>query len=61
LSDALRASKPFKQFRECLNNHPKVESAWFRFRDGKLVSYIKEWLQLNAIDAELVDNERAAK
>jgi hypothetical protein len=61
LADALRNPKPFRQFRNTLAEHASVQAAWFTFKEKWLKQYLKEWLEDNEVDAELVRKDLSKK
>ncbi len=50
----LEQKKPFKNFKELLDQYPKLEQKWFAYKDKELSNEAMNWLCMN--DIELEDN-----
>ena len=49
----LNQRKPFRRFKDTLLDYPKIREQWFKYHDKRMIEYIREWLDINNIDAEL--------
>ncbi len=50
LTDALNRSRPFRGFKDVLNNYSDIEKQWYEFRGSKMKKIAIEWLEENNID-----------
>ncbi len=48
----LEQKKPFKNFKELINQHPVVREKWFAYRDKELANEAMNWLCINNIELE---------
>ncbi|WP_420126870.1 UPF0158 family protein [Longimicrobium sp.] len=55
LLDALDRPRPFRQFRDALNEFPEVRGAWHRYEDAKLKASARAWLASHDIDADVFE------
>ncbi|HEX2078925.1 MAG TPA: UPF0158 family protein [Longimicrobium sp.] len=55
LLDALDRPRPFRRFKDALQDFPQVREAWHRHEDGKLKDAAREWLAYHHVAAELVE------
>jgi hypothetical protein len=53
LATALNGHKPFRRFKDTLNNFAEIRNKWFLFHNQELKKIIQEWLHYNNVDAEL--------
>ena len=49
---ALDRRKPFRNFKELLNNYPKIKEQWFKYKENKIKDEIIDWLFVNNIELE---------
>jgi len=54
LFHALHGRRPFRHFKDVLNDDEQVSDAFFRFRDQEMLIHAQEWLDEEGLDAELV-------
>ena len=54
LYKALSRRSPFHNFKETLCEFDEIREKWFKFHDEVLLEMAKEWLNSEAIDAELI-------
>lgn len=54
LLDSINRKKPFRSFKDRLYNYPEIQERWYIFYDEELERIMKEWLEENNINAELV-------
>lgn len=50
---AINGRGAFRRFKDVLLNYSKVRERWFKFKDGRVVERVLEWLECEGI--ELVD------
>jgi hypothetical protein len=50
--EALEKRKPFRNFKELLNQHPELREKWFEHRDKELANEAMNWLCNNDIELE---------
>lgn len=55
LLDALERRRPFRGFKDALLAFPAVREAWFQYEAIRLRQEALDWLEVEGIDAELVD------
>jgi len=48
----LEQKKPFRNFKELLDQHPKVREKWFAYKDKELANETMNWLCFNNIELE---------
>lgn len=51
--------RPFRGFKDALANFPAVREAWFTYENDRLVQAARDWLEVEGIDAELMDKHAA--
>lgn len=56
LEQAISRRRPFRNFKDAFYDFPQVREEWFRFHNEMLLQKAKEWVEVEGIDAELVDN-----
>jgi hypothetical protein len=56
LEQAILRRKPFRNFKDALYEFPEVREDWFKFHNEMLLQKAKDWVEVEEIDAELVDN-----
>ena len=61
LSRALDRRRPFRSFKDALHGFPDVREAWFRYQERRMLKEARGWLEVEGIDAELVDRYAAAE
>jgi len=54
LLDALDRRRPFRSFKDALEDFPKVRAAWFGYHEERVREEALAWLESEGIDAELV-------
>lgn len=57
LCRALSGRHPFRRFKDTLCDDDTVRQAYFAFHDQQMLSYARQWLDDEEIDAELVSYE----
>lgn len=57
LLDALDRPRPFRRFRDALEEHPRVEEAWDRYEEDKLREAARRWVRYArpGLEIELVE------
>lgn len=55
LARALRRRKPFQSFRLTLEDFPGIREEWYRFKDAAYRQLAEDFLELEEIEAELVE------
>lgn len=50
--EALERKKPFRNFKELINQHPELRKKWFKYRDKELTNEAMNWLCINGIELE---------
>ncbi len=60
LARALRGSHPFRRFKDTLLGYPTLREQWFEFHAETMRDYAREWLEDEAIDAELYESSADA-
>ena len=61
LSDALDKPRPFRRFKDALDDSPDAEQQWYDFEAKAAERRMREWLEEQGIDAELVDRSAQPK
>ena len=54
LHGALDRPRPFRRFRDALEEFPAVRDSWFRYEEDRLREEAESWLRAEKIDAQLV-------
>jgi len=54
LSSALSKRKPFRHFKDVLNDFPEVQKEWYKFHEEEMKKIAYEWLESYDIKAELI-------
>jgi hypothetical protein len=52
LADALSRPKPFRRFKDALQDYPALRQAWFAFESAAHVSLAQAWCESNGIEVE---------
>ncbi len=50
--DAIHKSKPFKRFKEMLEEYPEIKNKWFKFKENDIKNDVINWLFENKIILE---------
>lgn len=58
LADALEGRKPFRRFKDAIADYPEVEKAWYAYERVWRCWYMKRWLHVESLNAELVFDPR---
>lgn len=56
LWDAIRGRGAVRRFKELLARHPRVEEAWFEFKDARLQKRVADWLAFHDIEPHKLTN-----
>jgi hypothetical protein len=54
LADALSRPKPFRRFKDALQDYPALRQAWFAFEGAAHASLAQAWCEANGIEVEWV-------
>jgi hypothetical protein len=54
LTDALDRPKPFRRFKDALQDYPALRQAWFAFESAAHASLAQAWCEANGIEVEWV-------
>jgi hypothetical protein len=54
LVDALDRPKPFRRFKDALQDYPALRQAWFAFESAAHASLAQAWCEANGIEVEWV-------
>ena len=57
LERAISYKKPFSNFKQALIEFPDIRAKWFEFNKKTLLEEAREWLEIEGIDFEFVDNK----
>ena len=52
LADAIERPKPFRRFKDALQNYPPLREAWFAFEGAAHASLAEAWCDANGIEVE---------
>lgn len=55
LQDALGRPRPFRRFKDALDEFSEAREAWYRYEDGKLKECARAWLADHEIDADVFE------
>lgn len=47
---AIARSGAFKRFKNVLTSYPNEKERWFKFKDGKIMDHVNEWLEEEGIE-----------
>ena len=53
LARALRLPKPFRSFKDTLEDFPPVRERWFKYQHSRMLAYAQAWLEDNLPGARL--------
>jgi hypothetical protein len=59
LTHAIQRGHPFRNFKNELLSYPKLREAWFAFHEKSFIRLAQEWLDDEAIDADLKFGDRS--
>jgi uncharacterized protein UPF0158 len=54
LLDALSRNKPFRRFKDIVHRDLALRDQWFQFRDDAMAQDVRDWLDAEGIEAELL-------
>ncbi len=54
LLDALSRHKPFRRFKDVVHSDAALRDQWFAFRDDAHEQHLRNWLEAEGIEAEIL-------
>jgi hypothetical protein len=60
LTKALKASKPFRGFKDVMDNFLDVRDQWFEFKRKQMEYWVPWWIRKNSIDVEVIIKKSAS-
>ena len=58
LEDAIHGSRPFRRFKDVLNEYLDLRNKWFEFKDEEMIYWSRWWLHKNGVEAKITTFRR---